>query len=619
MTGNSSVERKVVCKEEDVVSYLLKLSTEEVAFDTETTSLVYTELKLTGVSLCDGAYNIYIPIGLEGDDSIKIHAIGMYLKSVKKLIAHNWLFDAKVFYKYGIDLLSIKRFDTMIAHHLLDENSKHGLKYLTKTILEREVSDYDETLSHYDHKFYEYALDDSLNTWLLYKDLLPKIFNQKLEYLMFKVEMPFQNVLLEMLIEGVEIDTTLLDAQKSVLKQEIFTLNKLLLDELDERYSLQMSLGESEPVLVSNINFNSPKQLIEIFEKLNIPITEKTPTGNPSVGVKTISKNIQHPFVNILNKYKIASKLYNGFVSEDGQIYKNLEKDGKVRPSFRDTGTKTGRLSCNSPNLQQLPKPKEYAPVNVREVFKAPEGYKMFSCDYSGQEVAVMAQQSKDPTLVKSLNNGYDMHLAVANTFYNLGIPEEALSKKHTDYEEYKRKYNKERSQAKTITFGLAYGKGAYGFSKDFGVSEEEAQQMVDDYFAGMSKLKEAISKAHEEVEAKGTVTSMAGRKRHFDIEKDNPYALERAKRQSFNFLIQGFSADMIRGAAINVYKRNTNKEWGLKAVMTVHDEIVYICKEEYIDEATRMVKKAFEDVCKRFVVPVNADIEVGNNYGDAK
>jgi len=612
--------RKVICQIQEIEYYLSKLSLEEVAIDTETTSLVFTELKLTGVSLCDGEYNLYIPIGLEGDDTKKLKVINNYLMSVGKHVLHNWLFDAKVLHKYDIFLNKKNRFDTMIAHHLLDENDKHGLKHLTKTILNREVAEYDESLSHYDQKFYEYALDDTLNTWLLYKELLPRIFSEGLETLMFKIEMPFQNVLLEMLIEGVEIDQELLSSQKGLLQQEMFNLKKLLLDELGERYSLQMSLDDAEPTLVCNVNFNSSKQLIGMFEKFDLEITEKTPSGAPSVGVKTMQKHKNHPFIKILNMYKIATKLHDGFVSEKGQIYKNLESDGKVRPNFRDTGTKTGRLACSSPNLQQLPKPKEYAPVNVREVFRAPVGYKMFSCDYSGQEVAVMAQQSKDPTLVKSLNNGYDMHLAVANTFYKLGIPDEALSKQHPDFKGYKAKYDKQRSQAKTITFGLAYGKGAYGFSKDFDVSEEVAQKMVDDYFSGMGKLKEAIANAHEEVERTGTVTSMAGRRRHFQLNDDTEFwVAEKAKRQSFNFLIQGFSADMIRGAAVNVYRRNKNKEWGLKAVMTVHDEIVYICREAFVEESTAMVKKAFEDVCKKFVVPVNADIEIGENYGNSK
>jgi DNA polymerase I-like protein with 3'-5' exonuclease and polymerase domains len=728
--------------------------------------------------------------------------------------------------------------------------------------------------------------------------------------------MPFQWVLLEMALEGVTIDLSLLHKQQDILQDEILNLKKDLYDTLNERYTLQMPLDPKvKPTLIGKINFNSSQQLIEIFNKLGLEIKEKTEKGNPSVGVKTMEKHKNNPFVETLTKYKIASKLYNGFVGEDGQIISNLESDGKVRPNVNDVGTKTGRLSMSQPNClhedtevltkyngwvsaktislndeiasyneetdeiefeyplrltkgytlygwhihnqhidmictdnhrhllfnrktnkqiipsptgsnfttdskfknagiynsvkedewiqkivcaiqadgyiikdnvdfkftkkrkyerlkellngfnysdysnsnayriyikldkkiwgiiekymdrktktftplivtkfgkaffeelrywdglytrdfgerycsmnktnvslvqavctlqgyrslvssdgmrvsvtnkdyslttnvnieetngfnywcatmpndtllvrrngkvwitkncQQLPKPKSYAPVNVRSVFTAPKGYKMFSCDYSGQEVAVMAQQSKDPTLVKALNNGYDMHLAVANTFYELKIPEDCLSTKHPEYHIYKEKYSKERSLAKTITFGLAYGKGAYGFAKDFNIEEEEAQVLVDNYFKGMSVLKEAINKAHKELEDTGVITHMAGRKRHFNLTEDSEFwEIESAKRKAFNFQIQGFSADMIRAASVNVHRRKDKfKEWDLKAIMTVHDEFVYIVKEAFVMEATTLVKGAFEDVCKNFVVPVNADIEIGENYGNSK
>jgi len=598
---------------------LSRMNWETICYDTETTSLKQDELEITGLSLCDGKYNYYIPIRPENRKT-RMNIFKQLFSRTKRLIGHNLVFDLRVLNKYDIKFSpKTKLFDTMIVAHLINENDKKGLKHLTRTILNREVKDYDEKLSHYSKEFYNYGLDDSYNTWLLYEHYLPLLKEEKLDKLFFKIEMPFQWVLLEMALEGVLIDKKLLKEQQEKLKTEIQNLEIELLEHLGERYTKQLDFNNGITI-ISNINFNSSKQLIDIFNKLGLEITEKTPSGAPSIGVKTINKHLKNPFVEKLYKYKIANKLYNGFVSDEGQIISNLQKDGRVRPNFIDVGTKTGRLACVKPNLQQLPKPKDYAPVNVREVFVAPKGYKMFSCDYSGQEVAVMAQQSKDPTLVKALNNGYDMHLAVANTFYNLEIPEEYLSKKHPKYKEYKKKYSKLRSQAKTITFGLAYGKGAYGFAKDFNVSEEEAQTMVDNYFKGMGKLKEAINKAHQEVEETGTVTHMAGRKRHFNLTKDSEfYEVERAKRQSFNFLIQGFSADMIRAAAINVQRRNKNKEWDLKPIMTIHDEFNYIVKEEYAKEAAIMVKQAFEDVAKTWVVPVTADVEIGENYGNAK
>ena len=246
----------------------------------------------------------------------------------------------------------------------------------------------------------------------------------------------------------------------------------------------------------------------------------------------------------------------------------------------------------------------------------------MITCDYSGQEIAVAAEQSKDETLVDTLNKGQDMHLRIANQFYELGIPDEALYKTHKDYSTYKKQFKPQRTQAKTITFGLMYGKGAYGFAKDFGIPEEEAQEIVDKYFDSMPMLRDAIQKAHDEIDLNGTVTTMLGRKRHFEQETQWNGEIgypKKAYRQAFNFLIQGYSADMIRMAMNKVRQVGSkNKHWGLKLVACVHDEIVVEVKTEYTKEASDGIKQAMESVVN-FIVPVIADIGIGKNYEEAK
>lgn len=594
----------------------------EFSLDTETSSLKQSELELTGVSLHDGTNNFYIPVHEASDEWFNakwiVDKLNTFITKESKISYWNFVFDARVLHKYGFDATKNKYFDGMIAYHLINENDeKKSLKHCTRTILGREVAEFDKNLSHYCEEFFNYALDDSLNTWELYKILLPEIIKQDLSYLFFKIEMPFQKVLLEMTIEGVEINQPLLKEYDAKIKEEIMRLEIELHEEIDAKYSLKMDIYGKPLEVVSRINFGSSKQLGEIlFDRLGLEVVEYTPKGSRKTGKTTIEKYINNPFVKILEKYKIAKQLYSLFIKK---MPEHIESDGKVRPSFKDVGTKTGRLSCSKPNLQQLPKPKEYSPVQIRTLFQAPTGYKMFSCDYSSQEICVAAQISKDKTLVEALNKGWDSHLAVANKSYNLGLSEESLFDGSPEHDVAKKVYKKQRGTAKTINFGLMYGKGAYGFAKDFEIEEEEAQKIVDDYFRDMPQLKQAIDDTHKEVES-GSIRSMAGRIRHFNFDDDTPfYIIEKAKRQSFNFKVQGFSADMIRAASINVYARNMNKAWGLKAVMTVHDEFVYIVREEYVDEATALVKKAFEDVGKNFIVPIKADIEVGDNYGNAK
>jgi len=513
----------------------------------------------------------------------------------------------------------------------------HGLKFLTKFILGREVEEYDESLSHYSEKFYQYALDDSYNTWLLYQDSLPQILaDSGLSRLMFKIEMPFQFVLLEMAIEGVLIDVPLLKEQQEILQREILNLETQLLDYLNKPYTMQQSLT-GDMTVVSGTNFNSPKQLIEMFNDLGLEITETTPKGNPSVGKFTLKKHSDNEFVKILQQYKDYTKLHNGFVCDKGQIVTNLENDGKVRPNFRDIGTATGRMSCNSPNLQQLPNNKKGSAVRVREVFRAPDGYKMFSCDYSSQEVFTMAHISKDPDLIRMLENKQDQHLTNANAVFKLGIPEELLSANHPDFEATKEKYSKDRKKGKIFSFGVPYGMGAHKFSNDFNVSEEEAQGMIDNLAEKFPRLFECIKETHDLVDKDYQVKSLAGRIRHFgedfskvklknkDLSRYTPEVIRLMKqgaahRQSFNFLIQGLCADMIRAGMVNVWVRaKKHPEWGLKTVMQVHDEAVMIVKEEHVKEATKMVKQAYEDVTKKFVLPLSADIEIGENYGNSK
>lgn len=589
------------------------------AIDTETTSLRQAELEITGISLCDGELNVYIPISPEWNSIDRVRKIFTYLITPKsKIIMHNSSYDLRVLYKYQINFFGNKLFDTMVAAHLLDENRSKSLKKLTKELLNREVDEYDENINHYSEEFFNYALADSNNTYDLYDLFLPSITeDKKIERLFFQIEMPFQKVIAQMEINGVDIDVKKYLQMKNKLYDEVLHLQTQMCEELNIPYSLQMDLFGKVTGVTSEVNFNSSKQIIDIFNKLDLSITEQTATGNPSVGKLTIKKHRGNPFVDLLYKYKVASKLYNAFVEP---LEGHLQIDGKVRPSFNDVGARTGRLSCSNPNLQQLPNNNsDYNPVDFRSLFIAPQGYKMIAVDYSGQEIAVAAQLSKDPSLVESLNNGYDMHLAIANQFYNLGIPKECLSKAHPDYKGYKEKFGEERRKAKVITFGLMYGKGAYGFSKDFGITEDEAQEIVDKYFEGMPVLKESIDSTHEELKVNGFVRNLAGRYRRF-ITNEQGYYPNSAFRQAFNFKIQGFSADMIRAAMVNTWYRTMKvPHMDIKPIMTVHDEAVYIVKEEYAEEASNLIKQAFEDVCKNFIVPVSAGIDIGDNYATAK
>ena len=619
------MNRVVLKKFKETEDFLRTLGT-AVSFDTETTDLKYTKLELEGISFCDGKQACYIDLVDNNDFYPILCAVKDYFERATTIVAHNIVFDMKVLHKYGIDLRGHKLYDTMVADHLLDERRRHGLKYLASTLLGKEVISYEEASASGTQSsvFYKYATDDAVWTWELMQWQQPHLRGDNdLAKLFREVEMPFQLVLLEMELNGMYIDTKVIKDLYEVCEKDQKQFLMQMCEYLDVEYEMQTNLLDNSLNIFCPINFNSTKQLKEIlFTKLKLKPVETTPSGAVGVGKVTIKKYKDHPFVSILNKYKIIEKALSAYLGPEAQIMSNLESDGVVRTSFRDTGTKTGRLSCSNPNIQQLSKPNDAYPIPIRKAFSARPGYTMVTADYSGQEVCVMAELSKDETLVKSLNNGYDMHLAVANKFYNLGIPEEALNKTHPDHEEFKAKFDSERTKAKVITFGLAYGKGAYGFALDFGISEDEAQKIVDDYFDGMPGLKRAIDKSHKEVYDSGCVRYMSGRYRRFEKIKNNDWEgyTKKDLRQAFNAKIQGYSADMIRIASNTIYKGKKNFEhMDIRILALVHDEICVEVKTEYVEEAMPLLKEWMEAPFKWMCVPITSDIGYGKNYAEAK
>jgi DNA polymerase-1 len=605
------------------------------AWDTETTGLKYMQLEIEGASFYDGVKACYIPFmyryNIKTSPSVywtnpETNDILKFLKPIfetaKTSIAHNIVFDMKVIYKYGISLEGVKIYDTMIADHLIDEYRSHKLKDLAKNILGADVTRYDELDDSGTQEFADYAMNDAIWTYQLCMHQQPIMKKENLVGAFRDIEMPFQFCLLDMEVNGMLVDTNKVSKLREELTVAIDDFNIELHNHVGAECGFQATLT-GDINIIPTINFNSGKVLQDIlFNQLELEVIEQTPSGAPStrkLTINTYKKTV--PFVSTLNKYKIANNLLTSYFSEDGQIMRNIDSDDRVRPSFKDTGTKTGRLSCSEPNLQQLPKPNEDFPIESRSAFVVEPSERMIVSDFSGQEIRVMAQISKDPTLVSALNNGYDMHLAIANQFYKLGIPEECLNTTHTDYEMWKKKFKKERFNAKSITFGLCYGKGAYGFAKDFGCSETEAQKIVDEYFSGMPLLKKAIDNAHQEVKENGYVTYISGRRRHFQkIEKNGweGYS-KKSLRQAFNACIQGYSADMMR-MAMNSVRAESKKhpEYKLKILATVHDEIIVSVDRMYEIEASEMVKRAMEE-CVKFCVPIVADTEIVKNYGEAK
>ena len=583
---------------------------------------------ITGCSFCDGERNFYAVIDSEKNtENVKAISVSDFVSCMKeafptlanvKNIAHNWVFDARVFHKIGIDMSMSSNYDTLVADHYINENRPHALKQLVKELFGYDADEFNPLLSHYTKEFWDYGLNDTKYTWELYLYQRPLMVKEEFDWPFFNIEMPYQKVLLEMHLNGVTVDQKKLEIDRKKLEIMQVDLLTEVLDFLEKRYTLQTTLGSDELTVVSNFNINSSQQVIGEFNKFGLEILETTPLGAPSVGVKTLKTHKNHPFVQKLIKYRKVNKLYVAFYSP---MHEYVQSDGKVRTNFQQARATTMRLSSSQPNFQQLPNSSDDPDIpKLRELLVCEPGNKMIAVDFCQQESRIMAQLSKDPTLVKIIKDGGDIHLFSANAAFNLNIPKEHLYENNHNFKIVKDKYSKERKKAKVFSFAIPFGAGAHNISANFMVSLEEAQSMLDNYFLEFPMLKKAIDDTHAFVEKNGYVRCMGGSVRHLPM-SDDFGKNAKAKRQSFNYLIQSTGAAMTKIASNKLYTyAKKHPEMGIKLLLAIHDEQLLECKAEYADRVMGAALKCFESVVTdNFVVPMLADANQGLNYDEAK
>jgi len=585
------------------------------SFDTEVTSLRYTEMDIVGMSFCDGKEACYIDLWQNPEkEEILERLREIFDLNIKKLVMHSVKFDLKVLKKFGFEFVTKDIFCTQTAKHLLDENSKNGLKFLAeKELGVKEVLKWEDVKDDFKcQKFYDYAINDSIWTWQLHKIYDKELRWQNLDNLFFDIEMSFQWVLRDLEINGVLVDVEKMAVMEKQLKQMIFDWKIKLLDFAGLKYGIQIHLFCGDKEIIS-ANLNSTKQLIDIIQnKLGLKITEMTDGGKPSVGKKSLEKlKGKHGFIDLLIKFKKAVKMHDSFASTFPSF---VESDGRIRTSFNNCVTVTGRLSSSDPNLQQLPKKKSDFPIDFRSCFIAPKGKKLIVIDFSGQELRVCGHVTQDKNMLNAFNNKIDLHLLFSNKLFDLGIIKDALRETHLDYESLKTKYKEQRDIAKNgVSFPLIYGSTAYGISTSLNIPEETAQKYIDEFFDLYPNVKKTIDECYKRVKTQKYVRSGAGRKRRF-IEFTN-----KAVRQAFNFLIQGYCADLLRIATVEVRKYiRENSNTGLKLIMLVHDELVLECDDEYVDKTVPELKQIIEDSV-RLSVNLPVEIGVGDNYSEAK
>lgn len=575
------------------------LGQKAVCFDTETTSLNEFEAELIGMSFSyRKGLAYYVPIPENREEALAVLDIFKpFFESEEVLkIAHNFKFDYKILAQYDVEIRG-EFFDTMIAHYLLNPDGRHGMDYLSEIYLKyqpisiesligkkgknqktlREVSLETQT---------NYAAEDADVTFQLYEVFSPQLKKENLEELFHKVEMPLMKILAKMELAGISLDTDWLSRESVDLENDLRELEQKIFELSGEEF-----------------NMNSPKQLGEIlFEKLKLdPKAKKTKTGQYSTSEEVLQKlAYKHEIIQHILKYRTYQKLKSTYV--DALPSEIEPKDNRVHTTFSQTTAATGRLSSLNPNLQNIPI-RTARGQQIRGAFVAEEGKKIISADYSQIELRLIAELSGEDNMIKAFQNGEDIHASTASKLFK--IPLDQVDKT-------------QRSQAKTVNFGIIYGQGAFALAEQTGLSRTEAKQMIDSYYENYPKLKIFMTEQVEKARKNGFVETILGRKRHLkDINSNNFVVRGHAERNAVNAPIQGSAADVIKIAMIDIDKALSEGGFKTKMLLQVHDELLFEVPEEEIEPIKALIKEKMESAVKT-KVPLIVEVGVGNNWLEA-
>ena len=576
------------------------LKQKSVCFDTETTSINALEAELVGIAFSWGNHKgYYLPFPDDQKDAQKIiEQIRPFFEQegIEK-VGHNLKYDLKVLSNYN---LSVKGplYDTLIAHYLINPDRRHGMDILAASYLNyepqpitdligkkgknqgnmRDVSLKDQT---------QYAAEDADITWQLkqyFEKELDAADNQKLFQ---TVELPLVPVLTAMEKEGINLNVSFLNEFAKTLEIDSARLQKEIFEQAGEEFNLA-----------------SPKQLgLVLFDKLKlVEKPKKTKTGQYSTAedvLSSLAKN--HSIIaDILNWRSIQKLLSTYVIALPDEIN---PKTGRVHTVYNQAVAATGRLSSNAPNLQNIPIRTERG-QQVRKAFiPRDENHVLLAADYSQIELRIIAALSKDPSMVAAFQNNEDIHATTAAKVF--GVPLEEVTRT-------------QRSNAKTVNFGIIYGVSAFGLSQQTDLSRSESKELIDTYYESYPKLKAYMSSQIDFARDNGYVATVLGRRRYLkDILSQNAIVRGAAERNAVNAPIQGSAADIIKIAMINIHKRLETGDWKAKMLLQVHDELVFDVPRTEVESLSAMVKEEMENA---FVmdVPLVVDLGIGENWLEA-
>ena len=571
-----------------------------VCFDTETTGLKALEVELIGIAFSyeiGKGYYVSLPENQE-ETKVILDEFRLFFENEKiEKIGHNLKYDLKVLSNYSINVKG-KLFDTMIAHYLINPDMRHNMDMLAETYLNYQPVSITELIGKKGKNQLsmreiplkdqiEYAVEDADITLQLKNHFTKELESGNVTKLFNDVELPLVSVLTAMEIEGININVDFLKELSIVLTADITRLEKGIYEQAGEEF-----------------NIASPKQLgIVLFENMKLVVKpKKTKTGQYSTAEDVLSYLAKdHQIIRDIQEYRQYKKLQSTYV--DALPNEVNLKTGRIHTEYMQAVAATGRLSSNSPNLQNIPIRTKRGQEVRKSFIPRDNNHVLLAADYSQIELRIIAALSQEENMMTAFKNGEDIHASTAAKVFNVDIKEVTRA---------------QRSNAKTVNFGIVYGVSAFGLSNQTDLNRSEAKELIDTYYETYPKLKAYMSAQVDFAREHGYVETVLGRRRYLkDINSRNAMVRSGAERNAVNAPIQGSAADIIKLAMINIHKRFKKENFKSKMLLQVHDELVFDAHKEEVEIIKPIIKYEMENAFK-MAVPLDVEVGLGSNWLEA-
>lgn len=547
---------------------------EDTSIYLDTTIGNYHDAEILGIALYNSTLSCYIPYDIfKNNTSILDTDYNLSTYDYKKLIV--------VFNKYGIKVPNIN-FDTMISAYLLNYETKDDICYLANK-LNIYIPSYDKKEVVTSEEAIRRAILKAKFIYNTKDKLYEDMKREDNIYLFESIEMPLAKVLAKMETTGIRVDKKVLEEMGIEIKIKLEILTRDIYNYAGEEF-----------------NINSPKQLGEIlFDKLKLPGTKKNKNGY-ATDIDVLKKLTEYPIINKILEYRALAKLYSTYI--DG-IISTIREDGKIHTIYTQTLTRTGRLSSIEPNLQNIPMRSEYGRL-IRKAFIPENNSVILSSDYSQIELRVFAHLSGVNDLINAFKEGVDIHTKTAMDIFK--VPMEGVTKNM-------------RRQAKAVNFGILYGISSYGLAEDIGIPVKEAKEFINKYFETYPGVKDYMDKEIDEAKRNGYVKTIMNRKRVIEELKSSNYMVRSmGERMALNTPVQGSASDILKKAMVEISDIFEKENIKSKMLLQVHDELIFNVYNDEIDKVKDIVYNTMTKVFE-LKVPLDVDIELGNNWYEAK